>query len=81
MGATGSRLWGGGSGGDLSPHTRAIVIDALAHAVGHKVEAAYRRGDLFQKRRRLMDVWGDYCSKIAPAGTMIVSLREAAPDA
>ena len=27
---------------------------ALAHAVGDKVEAAYRRGDLFEKRRRLM---------------------------
>jgi integrase len=33
---------------------------ALAHAVGDKVEAAYRRGDLFQKRRQLMDAWGQY---------------------
>ena len=30
---------------------------ALAHAVGDKVEAAYRRGDLFQKRRKLAEVW------------------------
>jgi integrase len=35
---------------------------ALSHAVGNKVEAAYRRGDLFEKRRRLMDDWADYCS-------------------
>jgi len=28
---------------------------ALAHTVGDKVEAAYRRGDLFQKRRQMMD--------------------------
>ena len=35
---------------------------ALAHAVGDKVEAAYRRGDLFEKRRRLMDGWAKYCS-------------------
>ena len=35
---------------------------ALAHAVGNKVEAAYRRGDLFEKRRRLMDDWAAYCS-------------------
>jgi integrase len=33
---------------------------ALAHAVGNKVEEAYRRGDLFQKRRDLMDAWARY---------------------
>lgn len=36
---------------------------ALAHVVGDKVEAAYRRGDLFDKRRRLMDAWAVYCAK------------------
>jgi integrase len=35
---------------------------ALAHVIGNKVEAAYRRGDLFEKRRRLMNEWADYCS-------------------
>ena len=35
---------------------------ALAHAVSDKVEAAYRRGDLFQKRRELMDAWGRHCA-------------------
>ena len=34
-----------------------VVEMALAHAVGDKVEAAYRRGDLFDKRRRLMAEW------------------------
>jgi integrase len=34
---------------------------ALGHAVGDKVEAAYRRGDLFEKRRELMQVWGQTC--------------------
>ena len=33
---------------------------ALAHAVGNKVEAAYRRGDLFGKRQQLMQDWADY---------------------
>lgn len=33
---------------------------ALAHAVGSKVEAAYRRGDLFEKRQAIMDAWGLY---------------------
>jgi integrase len=34
---------------------------ALAHVVGDRVEAAYRRGDLFEKRRRLMDAWAQHC--------------------
>lgn len=34
---------------------------ALAHTIGNKAEAAYRRGDLFEKRRQLMQAWADYC--------------------
>lgn len=34
---------------------------ALAHTIGNKAEAAYRRGDLFDKRRGLMDAWAGYC--------------------
>ena len=34
---------------------------ALAHAVGDKVEAAYRRGDLFGKRRQLAEAWARSC--------------------
>jgi integrase len=34
---------------------------ALAHQIENKVEAAYRRGDLFEKRRDLMDAWEAYC--------------------
>ncbi len=34
---------------------------ALGHAIGTKVEAAYRRGDLFEKRRQLMEEWATYC--------------------
>jgi hypothetical protein len=34
---------------------------ALAHAISDAVEAAYRRGDLFEKRRKLMQAWADYC--------------------
>jgi len=43
---------------------------ALAHAVADKVEAAYRRGDLFQKRRQIMDAWAKFCAK--PAGEIVV---------
>jgi integrase len=35
---------------------------ALAHVIENKAEAAYRRGDLFEKRRKLMETWGSYCS-------------------
>jgi integrase len=41
---------------------KTVVDMALAHTVGDKVEAAYRRGDLFKKRTALMKAWGDYCS-------------------
>jgi integrase len=48
---------------------------ALAHAVGNKVEAAYRRGDLFDKRRRIMDAWASFCGATETAN--VVPLREA----
>ena len=35
---------------------------ALAHTIGDKVEASYRRGDLLKKRRGLMDNWARYCT-------------------
>jgi integrase len=38
-----------------------VVEMALAHSIGNKVEAAYRRGDLFDKRRKLMNAWATYC--------------------
>jgi len=44
-----------------------VVEMALAHAVGDKVEAAYRRGDLFDKRRKLMDAWAAFCASKPPA--------------
>ena len=37
---------------------------ALAHVIGSKVEAAYRRGDLFEKRRRLMQQWATFCTTV-----------------
>jgi integrase len=43
-----------------------IAEAALAHIIGDKVEQAYRRGDLFDKRRRLMQQWATFCTT-APA--------------
>jgi integrase len=51
-----------------------VVEMALAHAVGDKVEAAYRRSDLFDKRRRLMEAWAEFCEHGTIAAE-IVSLR------
>jgi len=64
--------------GDITPHgfrstfrdwtaeqtdyAREVAEMALGHSVGNQVEAAYRRGDLFEKRQRLMDGWAEYCA-------------------
>ena len=48
-----------------------VVEMCLAHAIGNKVEAAYRRGDLFDKRTRLMAEWSRYCAKPMQAGEVI----------
>jgi integrase len=50
---------------------------ALAHAIGNNVEAAYRRGDLFQKRRQLSDAWAKFCA-MSPAAGGVVPLRQSA---
>jgi integrase len=57
---------------ERTAYPREVVEMALAHAVENKVEAAYRRGDLFEKRRRLMDAWASFC--MAPAGGKVVSI-------
>ena len=41
---------------------REVIEAALAHVVPNKVEAAYARSDLFERRRRLMDDWAAYPS-------------------
>jgi integrase len=52
---------------------------ALAHAVGNKVEQAYRRSDMMEKRRRLMSDWAEYCSQPpAERSKVVVPIREAA---
>ncbi|MDE1942736.1 MAG: integrase arm-type DNA-binding domain-containing protein [Betaproteobacteria bacterium] len=43
-------------------YPREVAEMALAHTIGNAVEAAYRRGDLFEKRRNLMQEWDNYCN-------------------
>jgi integrase len=48
-----------------------VVEQALAHSIGSKVEAAYRRGDLLKKRERLMADWAKYCSQSKPTSEVV----------
>ena len=50
---------------------------ALAHVIANKAEAAYRRGDLFDKRRRLMADWATYCASGAARGGKVTPIRKA----
>jgi integrase len=52
-----------------------VVEMALAHAVGSKVEAAYRRGDLFVKRRQLMDAWAEFLARRVGENVVAIASR------
>jgi integrase len=52
-----------------------VVEMALAHAVGSAVEAAYRRGDLFEKRTRLMADWAGHCAAPSADRAKVVPIR------
>jgi integrase len=47
---------------------REVIEMALAHTIKDKAEAAYRRGDLLDKRRPLMEAWGAFCAKPLKVG-------------
>jgi integrase len=64
--------------GETTGHPGDVVEMALAHVVANKVEAAHRRGDMFAKRRTLMQDWAEYCGK-APA--VVVPLPRARAEA
>ena len=48
---------------------REVAEQALAHTIGNKVEAAYLRSDLFEKRRHLMNLWATYLD--TPKGKVV----------
>ena len=62
--------------GETTAYPNHVVEMALAHTVGG-VEGAYRRGDLFDKRRRLMADWGRYCQTPAAETDNVRQLRGA----
>lgn len=50
---------------------REVAEHALAHSLPDKVEAAYRRGDLFDKRRTMMNAWARYCGTTESSGAIV----------
>ena len=52
---------------------------ALPHAIGDNVEAAYRRGDLFKKRRRLMKDWAAFCANPETRKGSVIPMNAALP--
>ncbi|OAN52991.1 integrase [Paramagnetospirillum marisnigri] len=55
---------------EQTAYPRDVEEMALAHTIGNKVEAAYRRGDLFEKRTRLMQDWGNFCAMPVKKGNV-----------
>jgi integrase len=61
---------------EMTSYSRAITEAALAHTNADRVEAAYQRSDLFERRRALMEDWGAYCTR-REAANVITLRREA----
>jgi integrase len=61
---------------DNTAYPQEVREQALAHAIPSKVEAAYRRGSLLEKRRRLMAAWAEYCNRPVPTGAVIKLARK-----
>ncbi|WP_374528666.1 tyrosine-type recombinase/integrase [Novosphingobium sp.] len=59
--------------GEQSSFPREVIEHALAHGLADKTEAAYQRGSLLAKRRKLMDAWASYCE--VRSGEKVVKLR------
>ena len=62
--------------GERTNYPRDVAEMALAHAIGDKVKAAYRRGDLFDKRRRMMRDWGKFSGKVQTTAD-VLTMRSA----
>jgi integrase len=65
--------------GDSTGFPRDVVEAALAHAIENKTEAAYRRGDALEKRRKLMAAWDRYCTAPAQSNLTAAASRGEGP--
>ena len=55
-----------------------MTVMTMAHVIGNKSEAAYRRGDIFEKRRRLMADWATYRVSAEATTETVALVREVA---
>lgn len=62
--------------GEATSFPESVAEAALSHQVGSEVERAYKRGDVLEKRRKLMDAWSGYCDR--PRSTNVVEIRRPA---
>ena len=64
--------------GETTSYPREVIEHALAHKLKDKAEAAYQRGDMFEKRKGLMEDWARYCGTVRTASAdNVVSIRKA----
>jgi integrase len=64
---------------DRTSFDNCVVEAALAHSLGDKVEAAYARSDVIEKRRKLMEAWAAFCASkpVSDLEKKVVTLRSA----
>ena len=60
------------------PFAREVAEFSLAHTLRDKVQAAYQRGDMPERRRKLMEMWSDFCTLGATSTGKVVPLRKSA---
>ena len=63
--------------GEMTNFPREIIEAALAHQLKDKAEAAYARGTMPERRRKLMDAWAQYCATAKAAPAEIIPIRSA----
>lgn len=57
--------------GERTNYPRDLAEQALAHTLESAVEAAYRRGDMLEKRRHMMQAWADFCGHVRTPGEVV----------
>ena len=61
--------------GETTAFPREVIEHALAHQLKDKAEAAYARGTLMEKRRKLMTAWAEYCERSTDASGDVIQIR------
>jgi Phage integrase family. len=63
--------------GETTAYPREVIEHALAHQLKDKAEAAYARGTLFDKRRRLLNDWSRYCGTVQTETVTVTAINSA----